>query len=162
MGTFHSTIKVSQLTNIYIMFYHLISETIQQNNLAEYSSQKTILEIGLQSRCSQSFDSLVVAKLFPIWVLPFCISTSNVKVPVFLNLFFLNCWKCELLEFQVKLSESRSHTSNHYAIPPLKNIYEMSTIFLSARDTEESKMNTFLALKNSRPKGDSGNQKVTK
>lgn len=144
------------------MFYHLISETIQQNNLAEYSSQKTILEIGLQSRCSQSFDSLVVAKLFPIWVLPFCISTSNVKVPVFLNLFFLNCWKCELLEFQVKLSESRSHTSNHYAIPPLKNIYEMSTIFLSARDTEESKMNTFLALKNSRPKGDSGNQEMTK
>ena len=145
------------------MFYHLISETIQQNNLAEYPSWKTILEVGLQSRCSQSFDSLVVAKLFPIWVLPFCISTSNVQVPVFLHLFFfLNCWKFELLEIQVKWSESRSHTSNHYAIPPLKNIYEMSTIFLSARDTEESKMNTFLALKNSHPKGDSGNQEMTK
>ena len=86
-------------------------------------------------------------------------TSSCLSTPFF---FFLNCWKFELLEFQVKWSESRSHTSNHYAIPPLKNIYEMSTIFLSARDTEESKMNTFLALKNSHPKGDSGNQEMTK
>ena len=38
----------------------------------------------------------------------------------------------------------------------------MFTIFLSARDTEENKMDKFPALKNSHHKGNNGNQQMMK